>query len=104
LDAISSAPPHPELTSDDQIDLVLSFVAYIKAHGAIPVMIKTPQMSHWDYAAAFIDRFVQRCPARRRSLERFPRGDLLPPDRRAAGGGYQGQLDLASALPRLGAE
>jgi hypothetical protein len=61
LQAIAIAPPRLDLISDDQIDLVLSFVAYIKAHGAVPVMIKAPQISHWDYAAAFADKFARRC-------------------------------------------
>lgn len=58
---IATSPPQAELISDGQLDLVLSFAAYIKAHGAIPVMIRTPQTAVWNFAAGFAAKFTQRC-------------------------------------------
>jgi len=54
-----SARPRAELISDGQLSVVLSFAAFIEAHGGVPVMIVTPTPS--DLARGFVAKFKERC-------------------------------------------
>lgn len=55
------AEPHPEQISDTQLELVLSLVAYIRARGAIPILVKMPQASHWDVSNNVADKLAKVC-------------------------------------------
>jgi len=58
---IGTEPPQPGLISDLQFDLILSLASYVQSHGAVPILVRPPQLSHWEFADAVAAKFSQRC-------------------------------------------
>jgi hypothetical protein len=53
-----------ELISDYQFGLVLELVDQISKHGGVPIILRMPQIAHWNYSAAFVARLHEQCGAR----------------------------------------
>ena|SRR5579872_1093584 len=53
--------PSPDRIPDTKLDFVLSLATFVRQHGAVPILIRSPQVSHWDLAADFVAKFAQRC-------------------------------------------
>lgn len=61
LKQITLQQPQPDRISDTKLDFVLSLAAFVRQHGAVPILIRAPLMVHWDLAADFVAKFAQRC-------------------------------------------
>jgi hypothetical protein len=62
--AIGTHPPDPQLISNRQLNVILEVISYIRSHGAIPILLRTPQLAHWEFANAVAAKYKQRCAGR----------------------------------------
>lgn len=61
MHVIETTPPNPALISDSQVALALSFAGFIRAHGAVPILVTMPATSNWDFGIAFGAKFARQC-------------------------------------------
>lgn len=61
LQGIESYKPRPEDITDAQLRLVLSLASYIRAHGAIPVIVTTPQYVNFYLTQDLLAKIAKVC-------------------------------------------
>ena len=62
--AIGTQPPDPQLISDRQLNVILAVLSYIRSHGATPILLRTTQLAHWQFANAVAAKYKLRCAGR----------------------------------------
>lgn len=58
---IETFKPQPEVITDAQAHLVLSLARYIRAHGAVPVIVTTPQYANFFLTQDLVAKITKVC-------------------------------------------
>src|SRR5579872_3085954 len=61
LRSIETFKPRPEDITDAQVRLVLSLASYIRAHGAVPVIVTTPQYVNFYLTHDLVAKIAEVC-------------------------------------------